>query len=132
MKINSPKEMFELGEKMAKETKIVLLNWELWAGKTLFTQGFAQWLGIDKEIVKSPTYTYINIYDDKLLHIDMYRLDELDHAVEKWIIDHIWDFDYVIIEWPKFDEHLPIHDYTSIHIEKTWDTTREIKIITPH
>ena len=36
--INTPEEMFELWKKMAKDHKTILLKWDLWAGKTLFTK----------------------------------------------------------------------------------------------
>ena len=120
--INTPEEMFELWKKMAKDHKTILLKWDLWAGKTLFTKGFAKWLEIDENSVQSPTYTYLNSYDNKLLHIDMYRLENENEVWEKWINDQISQYDYITIERPKFIELLDIYEYTVVNIEKKWET----------
>lgn len=87
MIINSPEEMTNLGESLAKEHKILLLQWELGSGKTTLAKWFAKWLGINPKHVQSPTYTYLNIYENKLLHIDMRRINEQKELIEKWILD---------------------------------------------
>ena len=56
-----PEDTYELGRKMGQEAvpgQIVCLNGDLGVGKTVFTQGFAQGLGID-EPVNSPTLTIV-------------------------------------------------------------------------
>lgn len=116
--ITSPEAMFEFGALLAKEHKILLLKWELGAGKTLLSKGFASWLGIDPEHVQSPTYTYINIYDDKLLHLDLYRITDLDEMTKKGIFDEIHQFDHICIERPKYIEYLDLPNYLEIQIEK--------------
>lgn len=113
--------MFELWKTIAKNHKIILLYWDLWAWKTLFTKGFATWLGINEDIVQSPTYTYLNSYNDKLLHIDMYRLENENEVWEKWINDQISQYDYITIERPKFIEILDIYEYLIVKIEKKGD-----------
>lgn len=44
MKISTPQEMLNYGKELAKMHKILLLQGELGAGKTLLTKGFAQGL----------------------------------------------------------------------------------------
>jgi tRNA threonylcarbamoyladenosine biosynthesis protein TsaE len=126
--INSPEDMLQFWIDLAKEHKILLLHGELWAGKTLLTKGFAQGLGLNQHHVQSPTYAYLNVYDAKLLHIDMYRIKEYSELVEKWIIDQINEFDYIVIERPKFIEKLPFKNSTNIHIEKISENERTIEI----
>ena len=126
MLIQSPEEMYDFWKKIAQDHKHVLLHGDLWAGKTLFTKGFAAWLGIDENSVQSPTFTYMNIYNDKLLHVDMYRLEWFEDMVQKWIVNHIWEFDFVVIERPKHIEKLPISDPLVVTIEKVDDETRNI------
>lgn len=128
MKINSPQHMIDFWTTLAKEHKILLVQWELGAGKTLLTKGFAQWLWLNKHHVKSPTYAYLNIYEDKLLHIDMYRIQEFSELVEKWIIDQINEHDYIVIERPKFIDQLPFKNSTMVTIEKTSETERSIEV----
>ena len=59
---SSPEETVELGRKIGKELKagdVVALIGELGAGKTLFTQGLVQGLGV-AGYVKSPSFTIVN------------------------------------------------------------------------
>ena len=92
------------------------------------TKWFANGLGIDENIVQSPTYAYINSYDGKLLHIDMYRIQDENDIREKWINDQISNHEYIAIEWPNFIDSLDISNYTTIKIQKDGDK-RIVEII---
>ncbi|MDR2416196.1 MAG: tRNA (adenosine(37)-N6)-threonylcarbamoyltransferase complex ATPase subunit type 1 TsaE [Candidatus Peribacteria bacterium] len=115
----SPDEMIQLGKELAPISPIILLEGELGTGKTTFAKGFAEALGINPEIVQSPTYTYINIYDEKLLHLDMYRLESFQQMVEKGILDQMQQFSYLLIEWPKWIEQLALESYLHLQIKKS-------------
>lgn len=128
MIIDSPEEMMKFGMELAKKHKVILLEWNLWAGKTLLTKGFASQIWIDEKKVQSPTYAYINIYDDKLLHLDMYRFESFDDVVEKWILDQINNHEYISIERPKFVDKLWLKNYVLIRISKLDQDKREIII----
>ena len=128
MKISSPQQMLQFWIALAKEHKILLLEWELWAGKTLLTKGFAKGLWLDEHHVQSPTYAYLNVYGNKLLHIDMYRIKEYDELVEKGIIDQINEYEHIVIERPKFIDKLPVKNSVIVTIEKISETERSIKI----
>lgn len=91
-------------------------------------KGFAEGIGIASEKVQSPTYTYLNIYDDKLLHIDMYRLDSLEEMIEKGILNQISEFEWIVIEWPKREDQLDLQDFLSIKIEKISADIRDLII----
>ena len=61
---------------------LISLDGDLGAGKTAFTQGIAQFLGI-KEPVTSPTYTYLKEYSYQkfdqqgtLYHLDVWAIDQ--------------------------------------------------------
>lgn len=127
-KITTPQQMIEFWIALAKEHKILLLHGELWAGKTLLTKWFAQGLWLNHKAVQSPTYAYLNVYESKLLHIDMYRIKEYSELVEKWIIDQINEFDYIVIERPKFIDQLPFKNSTTLHIKKISETERSIEV----
>ena len=109
--------------------RFFFLVWDLWSGKTTFTKWFAEWLWIDSKKVQSPTYTYVNIYDNKLLHIDMYRIESFEDLIEKWIIDLLNEYEYILIEWPKWTEKLNLSWTKTLSITKTWDQEREIEIL---
>lgn len=127
--INSPEDMFELWKELAVTSKILLLHGELWAGKTTLIKGFAAGLGINADEVTSPTYTYIQEYDKKLLHIDMYNIKTYEELLHKGILDLIDQYQLIVIEWPKFVEQLDLPNPTTIFITKKDSSTRELSIV---
>lgn len=131
MLIHSPAEMHQYGKQLAKTHHIITLEGELWAGKTTFAKGFAEGLGINPAQVQSPTYTYLNIYDNKLLHLDMYRLESFQQLIEKGILDQMNEYEYLLIEWPKRIDQLEIWPYASLSITKTGESEREIDLHSP-
>ena len=127
--IRSPFEMHQLWIELSKSESILFLVGDLWSWKTTFTKWFAEGLWIDPKKVQSPTYTYVNLYDDKLLHIDMYRLDTFEDLVDKWILGLINQYEYILIEWPKWIEKLNLIWTKTLTIKKIWDNEREIELL---
>ena len=84
---------------------VILLRGDLGSGKTTFTQGFAEGLGIKKQIT-SPTFLIIKTYEvlrediKTLYHLDLYRLSSEKEIEEIGILDIFDDLEGVaIIEW---------------------------------
>lgn len=127
--INSPEAMYNLGKSLAKDHKILLLQGELGSGKTTLAKGFAEGIHLDSKQIQSPTYTYLNIYENKLLHIDMRRLNDHKELIEKGILDQIDQYEYILIERPKHTHLLGLPKATIVDIKKTSPTTREVTII---
>ena len=124
--LNSPKETFAYGKKLAAKLKggdVVLLSGELGAGKTALVKGIAKGLGIKNKIT-SPTFTLMNVYEVKspkseakprteprsgsgtgvqsLVHIDTYRLKDEKELLEIGIEDYLGQPDTICaIEWPE-------------------------------
>ncbi len=128
MIISSESEMINFWKKIIADSNKILLYWDLWVWKTTFVKWVLKWLWFDYKQVNSPTYTYLNIYEQEILHIDMYRLLEFEDLVEKWILDLINNFSFCIIEWPKFEENIDYSQYIKIDIEKISENERSIKI----
>jgi tRNA threonylcarbamoyladenosine biosynthesis protein TsaE len=60
---------------------VLLLSGDLGAGKTAFTKGLAEGLGLDPAEVTSPTFTLVHEYRGgrlPLVHVDLYRLEKVD------------------------------------------------------
>ena len=78
----------------------LLLEGDLGAGKTTFTKGIGEGLGV-KRIIKSPSYTIIREYQDgrlPLYHIDLYRLDESE-ASELGLEEYFDGNGVTVVEW---------------------------------
>ncbi|MBF0287535.1 MAG: tRNA (adenosine(37)-N6)-threonylcarbamoyltransferase complex ATPase subunit type 1 TsaE [SAR324 cluster bacterium] len=82
---------------------VVLLYGNLGSGKTTLTKSICAALGVDADIVTSPTYTLVHIYSGKwtIHHVDLYRLsspDDLDNFDRE---DLICDEGLTLVEWPE-------------------------------
>ena len=123
-------ETMSLGAKIASVLDVgfvLLLTGDLGAGKTTFTQGVANGLGINERVI-SPTFNILKCYFNKrlnLYHIDAYRLEENknDIGLEEFI-----EGDGVcLIEWPSFVQHLLPEDTISIKISNLGEDERKIE-----
>ena len=130
-----PEDTYELGRKMGQEAvpgQIVCLNGDLGVGKTVFTQGFAQGLGID-EPVNSPTFTIVQQYDEgrlPLYHFDVYRIGDISEMDEIGYEDYFYGNGLTMIEWANLiEEILPDH-YRQITIEKDLEKGFDYRRIT--
>lgn len=109
---------------------VICLNGELGSGKTIFTKGFANALGIT-ETVTSPTFNIIKEYDGELplYHMDVYRLDGDTEGVG--IEDYFSKGGVVIIEWANTIKEILPEKRLDIKFKITGENSR-VLIITPH
>jgi tRNA threonylcarbamoyladenosine biosynthesis protein TsaE len=86
---------------------VVLVSGELGAGKTTFVRGAARALGVTG-VVTSPTYTVGQVYAAangfEIAHLDLYRLDSLDHEDPALIDDYLTPDRIGFVEWPAAGE----------------------------
>jgi tRNA threonylcarbamoyladenosine biosynthesis protein TsaE len=106
----------------------LLLSGELGAGKTTFTKGLAEALGIKKTVL-SPTFTIMREYAGgrlKLYHIDMYRLEGEGELGELGIEECFDNDSVVVIEWNKLKN--PPGKLINVRIQSRGGDQREIEI----
>lgn len=109
---------------------VICLNGELGSGKTVFTKGFANALGIS-ETVTSPTFNIIKEYDGELplYHMDVYRLDGNTEGVG--IEEYFTKGGVVIIEWASTIKDILPEERLDIKFKIAGENSR-VLVITPH
>ncbi len=103
---------------------VILLNGDLGAGKTAFTKGVAKFFNIDG--VTSPTYAYLNVYNDLIYHYDCYRLCCGEDAVMLGLTDYFNGDNICIIEWSENIKDVLPKNAKKVQIQKIDDGTRKI------
>ena len=109
---------------------VVLLNGDLGAGKTTFTQLVFSCLGV-KEVVNSPTFAILKSYNGKFLlhHFDTYRIST-EEAIEAGFDEVLDDRQSVIfIEWSENIAPLLPQNTKKVNIRLLDENTREFEII---
>ena len=86
---------------------VYLLSGPLGAGKTCFTQGLAQGLGVEG-YVRSPTFVLMTRHRGRLTlhHIDLYRIGGLEEAWDLGLDEQLFDSGVCVIEWAERAEGL--------------------------
>lgn len=119
----SAQETFELGKKIGSEAvpgAVYTLLGDLGVGKTVFTQGVAEGLGID-EPVNSPTFTIMQVYDEGRLpfyHFDVYRIGDESEMDELGYEDYFYGEGVCFIEWANLISGIIPARHTEIVISK--------------
>ena len=117
-----------LGE-LLQGGELILLNGQLGTGKTTFTQGLAQGLGITENI-NSPTFTLLKEYRGRsrgnqrtndpcsvgpaLYHFDLYRLDNPEEILDLGFEDYFYSNGVCVVEWA--DKAEPLWPAEALHI----------------
>ena len=117
------RETYEVGARMGKESRagqVYTLIGDLGVGKTVFTKGLADGLGIGEQ-VSSPTFTIVQIYEEGRLpfyHFDVYRIGDVEEMDEIGYEDYIYGEGVSLIEWADLIEEILPEHYTEVRIEK--------------
>jgi tRNA threonylcarbamoyladenosine biosynthesis protein TsaE len=129
---SSPEETLELGKRVGEGLKagdVIALVGELGTGKTLFTQGLVQGLGV-KGYVKSPSFALVNKYEGRLsvYHLDLYRLGDVNEIYELGIEEYLYGDGVCIIEWAEKAYSLLPEKYILIKFFYTSENNRKIEV----
>lgn len=87
--------------KSLEENQIVCLFGDLGAGKTTFVKGMHEALSGSADLVSSPTFSLLNIYqgDKVLYHFDLYRLHDADEFLAMGFDEYFFADGICCIEW---------------------------------
>ena len=130
----SSEETFEFGKRIgenAQPGQVYTLIGDLGVGKTVFTQGVAQGLGIEGP-VNSPTFTILQVYEDGRIpfyHFDVYRIGDVSEMDEIGYEDCFYGSGISLVEWANLVEEILPEHYTEIRIEKDLSKGLDYRLI---
>ena len=83
---------------------VILITGDLGSGKTLMCQEIIRYFMSSQQVVTSPTFNIVQIYQNdnfSIYHFDLYRLKSEDELLELGIEDAISTNAICLIEWPE-------------------------------
>ncbi len=126
--IESLEETQALAKALAQSLRrgdVLCLEGDLGAGKTTFTQFFAQALGVE-DYVTSPTFTIMNSYQGvlhgapvELHHFDVYRIGSPEEMDEIGFDDFLYGDGICVVEWASLVA--PLIPKTAVWLCMTFD-----------
>lgn len=131
----TPQELFYLGQRMAQLVEpgdLLALDGDLGAGKTLLTQGLADGLAVQEDVV-SPTFTILHPYESgrlPLYHMDVYRLKQPEELYDLDYEEYFYGEGVTVVEWAQLVEPLLPEEYLGVEILRT-EEGRELRFA-PH
>jgi tRNA threonylcarbamoyladenosine biosynthesis protein TsaE len=134
--VNSEKELDKAVEEllaMAGDRRIMVFSGEIGAGKTTFIQAICRYFSVQEQVT-SPTFALINEYtyaseagqEAYIYHMDLYRLKNIDEALNIGLEDYLYTGEYCFIEWPAIIEDLLPEDIVRINITIQADSSRKL------
>ncbi|WP_420907994.1 tRNA (adenosine(37)-N6)-threonylcarbamoyltransferase complex ATPase subunit type 1 TsaE [Macrococcus armenti] len=128
--INGIEDTKQLAEKIAKYVMpgtVILLNGDLGAGKTTFSQFFGSALGVTQNIT-SPTFNIIKSYDGRMPfhHMDCYRLEGAEDDLG--FDEYFYGDGVTIVEWPEMIEDFLPESYLTLQIKRVDEMSREVTL----
>jgi len=108
---------------------VVALSGDLGAGKTCFVQGAARALGVTDRVT-SPSFVLVKEYKGAfpILHLDVYRLSNLQELTDLGYEEFLDPAGIVFIEWGDAVKPLLPEDYLEVSIRRSIDEDRLIDI----
>ncbi len=115
------------------DRKIVTFEGEIGAGKTTFIKIICDKLGVE-EAVTSPTFSIVNEYlyqtkqgeEKRVYHMDIYRLEDIQEAMDIGMEEYLDSGEICLIEWPELIKPLLPEDVVEIKIVLEEDFSRKM------
>lgn len=130
-----PEAAKEFAAQMGDETVYAFYG-EMGAGKTTFIGELCRALGVEDDLANSPSFSIINEYRsdataELIYHFDLYRLENIDDALEIGVEDYFDSGALCLLEWPERIEALLPDDTVKVHITVNPDESRTLTIEKP-
>lgn len=130
---HSEEETLAVATKLAayfRANDVLVLSGPLGSGKTVFVRGLAAALGLDENLVSSPSFTMVNEYPGQLplYHFDLYRMNSLGELTEIGWDDYLQKHGLVVVEWGERIADLLPSRYYQIEFDVVDDSNRRIRV----
>lgn len=112
------------------QKKVLAFSGEMGSGKTTFIRAMCLEKNV-KGVVSSPTFSIINEYktdEGIIFHLDLYRLNSLQEAVQAGVEDCLYSGNICLVEWPEKAAPLLPPDTLNVRIEAIGEENRSIRI----
>lgn len=115
---------------------VVTFTGDLGAGKTTFITEICKVLGVSPEETSSPSFAIINEYRsdttaELIYHFDLYRLKNLEEALDLGFEDYLECGALCLIEWPQVAQDILPDDIVTVDIAVDEDKNRNITVRLP-
>lgn len=121
----------QVGE-LLRPGDLVVLAGDLGAGKTTFARGIARGLDVTDPVV-SPTFTIVREYAGRVpfVHIDVYRLDNLQELYDLGLDELLRDDAVTVVEWGDVVSRLLPRERLEVKIELGASDDERVVDLTP-
>lgn len=115
---------------------IFAFNGEMGAGKTTFIAELSRQLGVTDDLASSPSFSIVNEYRsdttaELIYHFDLYRLQNLEEALEIGIEDYFDSGALCLIEWSDRAADILPADTVMVELTELPDSTRSLTLTLP-
>ncbi|MCM1449162.1 MAG: tRNA (adenosine(37)-N6)-threonylcarbamoyltransferase complex ATPase subunit type 1 TsaE [Clostridiales bacterium] len=106
---------------------------DMGAGKTTFINALCRELGVTEDMANSPSFSIVNEYRsdttaELIYHFDLYRLENLDEALDMGIEDYFDSGALCLLEWPERVEELLPDDTVRVKVYVNDDDSRTLQL----
>jgi tRNA threonylcarbamoyladenosine biosynthesis protein TsaE len=129
---NGPDEtrrLARLAGEAAQPGDVILLAGDLGAGKTVFTQGLAEGLGV-ADTVNSPTFVLLHEHHGRLTlyHYDLYRLGNVEHTITREWQEFLYGVGVSVVEWANLASAFLPREHLLLEFAIESETRRVLKL----
>ncbi len=113
-----------------RDKLLLAFHGSMGAGKTTFITQLCRELGVDQDVINSPTFSIVNEYLSNnygmIYHFDFYRINNPQEALDFGVYDYFDSGNICFMEWPEQIETLLPDDVIHVNIIVNDDDSRTV------